>query len=365
MKRLHSRKKNSTKVFAIAALVAALLFVISSYFIGSEKGTVVARVNNEKIFKSEIDAKLRSVFEGQNFGNKDEEVKIPDIASLPKEVIEILAKEIYLDRELTKQATKSKAAKEKVLQEKIAESKNRMLRQAYINSLMKDKVSEEKVKEKYTELSNGLVGKKEYSVAHIVTKSKEEAEKLEKELNSKKAPKFAEVAKKYSIDQESAARGGELGYVLEDNMIKEISDVIAKLKKGQISAPVQSKFGWHLIKVLEVRDAQALPFESVKENIREQLSQDALNEINTAITKDAKVKIVIKLQEPKAPEAAPAAEAQPAANSVAAPEAVEEVVAEEEKVEEKAEEKTEEKSAKTEKNEAKKHKDSKSKKSKK
>ncbi len=365
MKRLHSRKKNSTKVFAVAALVAALLFVLSSYFIGAEKGAVVARVNNEKIFKSEIDAKLRSVFEGQNFGNKDEEVKIPDLASLPKEVIEILAKEIYLDRELTKQAAKSKVAKEKVLQEKIAESKNRMLRQAYINSLMKDKVSEEKVKEKYTELSNGLVGKKEYSVAHIVTKSKEEAEKLEKELNSKKAPKFAEVAKKYSIDQESAARGGELGYVLEDNMIKEISDVIAKLKKGQISAPVQSKFGWHLIKVLEVRDAQALPFESVKENIREQLSQDALNEINTAITKDAKVKIVIKLQEPKAPEAAPAAEAQPAANSVAAPEAVEEVVAEEEKVEEKAEEKTEEKSAKTEKNEAKKHKDSKSKKSKK
>ncbi len=357
MKRLQSRKKNSTKVFAVAALVAALLFVLSSYFIGAEKGAVVAKVNNEKIFKSEIDAKLRSVFEGQNFGNKDEEVKIPDIASLPKEVIEILAKEIYLDRELTKQAAKSKAAKEKVLQEKIAESKNRMLRQAYISSLMKEKVSEEKVKEKYTELSNGLVGKKEYSVAHIVTKSKEEAEKIEKELSSKKAPKFGEVAKKYSIDQESANRGGELGYVLEDNMIKEISDVIVKLKKGQISAPVQSKFGWHLIKVLEVRDAQALPFESVKENIREQLSQDALNEINSKITKDAKVKIVIKLQEPKAPEEAPAAEAQPAANSVAAPEAVEE-----EKVEEKAEEKTEEKSEKSEKNEAKKHKDSKSKK---
>ncbi|MBP7709900.1 MAG: peptidylprolyl isomerase [Rickettsiales bacterium] len=373
MKRHHSRKKNFVKIFAVVAVVAAALFGISAYLFKGKSDVVVATVNNQKIYKSEIDSKLRSVFDGQNFGGQASETKVPDASSLPKEVIEILAKEIYLDRELTKEAAKSKAAKSAELKIQIAQAKDRMIRQAYVNSVLKEKVSDEKVREKYAELSAELEGKKEYSLAHIVTKTKEEANKIAKELSAKKAPKFADLAKKYSIDQESAANGGNLGFIVEGNMFKEISDVLVTLKKDQVSQPIQTKFGWHLIKMSDVREAKALDFDAVKENIREQLSQEALNEINSKITKDAKIKILIKLQEPKAPEsAAPEAAVDEKANAVAAPEAVEEVAAEEkteEKVEEKAEEKTkektEEKSTKTKKDASKKQKDSKSKNTKK
>jgi peptidyl-prolyl cis-trans isomerase C len=311
--RRYSRKKNSTKIFIAATLVAALIYGISNYLIYNSNEQVVAKVNGQKIFKSEIEQKLRDVFDGQN-----QDTNIPDVASLPKEVIEILAKEIYLDAELTKEAKKSKISKTQEVKDQIAAEQNKILRQTYINSLIKSEITDQKVSDKYVELSNDLAGKKEFLISHIVTKTKDVAEKLLRELkSSRSANKFAELAKKHSIDPESAENGGDLGYILEDNMIKEIAEAAAHLEKDEISNPIQTKFGWHLIKVLEIRDAKPLPFESVKDNIRDQLIQDKLNEINSKITKDAKVQIVIELKEPSVKPAKETSEIKE--NSVAAP----------------------------------------------
>jgi peptidyl-prolyl cis-trans isomerase C len=300
--RRHSRKKNSTKIFIAVTIVAALIFAASSYFMSTNNDVVIATVNNQKIFKSEVERKLRNVFEGQqSFGGQSQDVKIPELETLPKEVIEILVKEVYLDKELVKEAKKSKIANSKEIQDKVTDAKNKILRQAYIDSLVKSEVTDQKVSDKYAELSNELTGKKESSISHIVTKSKEDAEKVLKELKAKKGLKFSEAAKKYSIDQDSAEKGGDLGYILEDNMIKEISDAIADLKQDEISNPIQTKFGWHLVKVVDIRDAKALPFEAVKDNIRDQLLQDTMSEVNSRITKDVKIKILITLKEPAEP----------------------------------------------------------------
>lgn len=300
--RRHSRKKNSTKVFIAVTIVAALAFGASNYFSNQSNDVVVAKINNQKIYKSEIEKKLRSVFEGQNLGAQDQEMKIPEIESLPNEVLEILVKEIYLEKELTKEAAKSKISSEKEVKDRILEAKNRILRQAYVDSLLKEEISDQRISDKYSELSNELSGKKEYLISHIVTKTKEEAEKISQDLKNRKSAKFADEAKKYSIDHESAEKGGDLGYILENNMIKEIADVVVNLKAEDISDPIQTKFGWHVIKITDVREAKALDFEAVKENIRDQLTQDVLNDINAKITKGAKVEILIKVKEPKAEE---------------------------------------------------------------
>lgn len=349
MKRRYSRKKNSTKIFAAITILAAVIFAASNYFIALGKEVVVAKVNNQKIFKSEVERKLSSVFQGQ-----DQEIKIPEVENLPKEVVEILAKEIYVEREITKEAKKSKIVNSQEIKDQAEDVKNKILRQAYIDALIKEKVTEQRISDKYAELSNDLAGKKEYSLAHIVTKTKEEADKILKELKSKKAPKFADLAKKYSIDQESSANGGDLGYIVEDNMIKEIADVVVNQKNNEISAPIKTKFGWHLVKVLDVRDSQPLPFESVKNNIRDQLIQDEINEINSRITKDIKVEVLVKFKELKDDKAAaeegtlPAETATETANpeisaDVATPETE---VTETKPVEENTEIKTEEKTKK-------------------
>ncbi|NBV06941.1 MAG: hypothetical protein EBS06_06900 [Proteobacteria bacterium] len=291
-----SRKKKSKKIFAVATIAAALIF-LGSYALlkGSHDEEVVAKVNGQKIFKSEIQLRLSDVFEGQQGS-----IKTPDLDKLPKEIIEILAKEVYLEKELTKEALKSEAVKTAEVKARINDSKNKILRQAYIDSILKKEITEEKINNKYLELSKELEGKKEYQIFHIVVKTKEEAEKIAKQLKSKKgASKFAELAKKYSIDQETANKGGEVDYTLEDSMVKEIAVVATTLKKDEISDPIQTKFGWHLIKVGDVREAKPLSFEAVKDNIRDQLIQDRVNEINNKIIGGAKIQILISSAEDK------------------------------------------------------------------
>ncbi len=309
--RRYSRNKNSVRIFSAITLIAAVILGASYYLNNKkEKGMVVAKVNGQEIYQSEIEQKLRNIFEGQG-----EEVAVPAIENLPKEVLDILIKETYLDKELSKLAKRSDVMKNKKVKERVAAAESKILRQSYIDSVLEKEVTEQKVSAKYSEISSNLAGKKEYSIFHIVAKSKEEAEKTYKEITAKKKSiRFSDAAKKYSIDQESAERGGDLGSVLEENMIKEIADVIVNLKQDEISAPIQTKFGWHLVKFTEVREAQPLPFDSVKQNLREQLEQDKTNEIEAKIVKDAKVEIVIKLKEAvESKKAETAAEQAPAA----------------------------------------------------
>lgn len=291
MRRYSTKRKSSTRFFILTTLVIAAIFAVSDYFLNQNDDVVIAKVGNVKVFKSDIEKKLHDVFEGYN-----QDVKAPEINSLPKEVVEILAKEIYLEKELNKEAKKAKSAHNKETKEKIKESKEQILRQAYIDSLLEKEVNEQVIKERYVELTNNIEGKKEYRISHIVARDKAEIEKLAQEIKAGRA-KFADLARRYSIDKDSAENGGDLGYVLEDNMLKEVFDGIVNLKSGDISAPIHTRFGWHLVKIAEIRDARILPFESIKEAIRNQMVQDKISEINSRITKDAEVKILIKLNE--------------------------------------------------------------------
>jgi peptidyl-prolyl cis-trans isomerase C len=289
--RRYSRTKNSTKIFVAATVVAAVVFGVSQFFSCCEDfGEVVAKVNGQKIYRVQVENKLTLLLGGA----PNQKIELPALESLPKEVVEILVKEIYLDEELSKIAKKSDATKTDEVKSRLKEAKNSILRQAYVDSLIKEDVTDEKISQKYTELSSELQSKKEYSLSHIVVKTKDEAEKVSKELKTKKRFSFSDAAKKYSLDKDSAVAGGDLGFVLENNLIKEIADELVKMKKGQISEPIQTKFGWHLVKFSDVRDAKALPFEEVKENIRQQLIKDILEETKSNLTKDIKIEIILK-----------------------------------------------------------------------
>ncbi len=293
MRRNYTKKRNTLKLFvtatAAAAIIAAIFFSLGSR--ESSSDIVVAKINSQKIYKSEIERKIAAVF------GDDQDSKLPQVEDMPKEVLEAFAKEIYLEKELIKRAKKEKISDLPKIANAIKEAESKIVIGAYFDSIVKDKVTDEKISEKYAELSNQLTGKKEFSLSHIVLKDREQAEKLYKILTEKKSKKranFSDLAKKYSIDKDTASQGGELGYSLEDNIIKEISSILPHLKKGEISQPIQTKFGWHIIKLNDLREAKALPFESVKDNIKEQLIKDETGAIYNAIFKDSKIKILIK-----------------------------------------------------------------------
>ena len=130
-------------------------------------------------------------------------------------------------------------------------------------------------------------GGKEYRARHILVETKEQAEAILASL--KKGGKFEDIAKKQSKDPGSGANGGDLDWAAPGNYVKEFSDAMVALSKGQVSGPVQSQFGFHIIRLDDVREAQLPTLEDVKPQIAQQLQQQRLANFQQELRGKAKV----------------------------------------------------------------------------
>lgn len=113
----------------------------------------------------------------------------------------------------------------------------------------------------------------EYDASHILVKTEDEAKKLLAEITGGKD--FAAVAKANSTDG-SAAQGGELGWFSQGQMVPEFEAAVAKMKVGEVAGPIQTQFGWHLIKLNATRDSTPPPLDQVRPDIENELHQQAL-----------------------------------------------------------------------------------------
>ena len=130
-------------------------------------------------------------------------------------------------------------------------------------------------------------GGKEYRARHILVETKEQAEAILASL--KKGGKFEDIAKKQSKDPGSGANGGDLDWAAPGNYVKEFSDAMVALNKGQVSAPVQSQFGFHIIRLDDVREAQLPSLEDVKPQIVQQMTQQRMGAFQQELRAKAKV----------------------------------------------------------------------------
>lgn len=131
-------------------------------------------------------------------------------------------------------------------------------------------------------------GGKEYRASHILVEKEDEAKKLITDI--KKGSKFADIAKKNSKDPGSGANGGDLDWANAGSYVKEFSDAMTKLDKGKMTdAPVKSQFGYHIIRLDDVRQAQLPPMEQVKPQITQQLVQQKLGAFQKEMRDKAKV----------------------------------------------------------------------------
>jgi len=149
--------------------------------------------------------------------------------------------------------------------------------------------SEEEVKQFYEANKAQLQAPAQYQIAQIflpapagTDKAKaDEAEKKIKELGAKlaKAPAdFAKLAKESSAHKESAEKGGEIGWVSEDQMVPEIRNVAIKLNKGDVSPPVKSAAGWHLIRLLDKKPPSLRPMAEVRASLVSAMRQRKVQE---------------------------------------------------------------------------------------
>ena len=131
-------------------------------------------------------------------------------------------------------------------------------------------------------------GGKEYRARHILVEKEEQAKAILASL--KKGGKFEDIAKKQSKDPGSGANGGDLDWASPGNFVKEFSDAMIGLKKGQVTdAPVKSQFGFHIIRLDDVREAQLPKLDDVKPQISQQLQQAKMGTFQQELRAKARI----------------------------------------------------------------------------
>ncbi len=188
---------------------------------------------------------------------------------------------------LAQQAEKAGLNKSSDFENHLALAKTQMLAQAYIAYYVKTHpVTEAAMQAEYNRVK-AMMGDKEYEVEHILVATPDEANKVIDKLNKK--AKFEDLAKKESKDS-SAANGGNLGWVAPANLVPEFSSAMVKLKKGEYTKqPVHTKFGWHVIKLVDIRPLKFPAYDQVKGQLRASLEQKEVQQLIAQLRASAKV----------------------------------------------------------------------------
>ncbi len=148
-------------------------------------------------------------------------------------------------------------------------------------------ISDAEIQAEY-DRAKAAAGGTEYHARHILVKTEDEAKKVLAELDKK--AKFADLAKKYSQDPGSAKNGGDLNWADPTAFVKEFSDALVALKKGETTkTPVKTQFGYHIIKLDDTRATKIPPLAEVKGEVQKQLQQKRVRDAITAARTSAKV----------------------------------------------------------------------------
>lgn len=147
-------------------------------------------------------------------------------------------------------------------------------------------INDNTLKQEYDNLK-AMLGGKEYSARHILVATEAEAKSIIEQLGKK--GKFEKLAEK-SKDTASAQQGGALGWSVPNNFVQPFADALLKLKKGEYTKqPVQSQFGWHVIKLDDMRDLKMPSFEEFKPQLQQRLQQQAIQKAVAELNSKAKI----------------------------------------------------------------------------
>ncbi|MBE7368230.1 peptidylprolyl isomerase [Ramlibacter pallidus] len=162
-----------------------------------------------------------------------------------------------------------------------------LIRELFADYQKNNPVTDAEIKGEYDKFV-AANGGKEYKARHILVEKEDEAKAVI--ANLKKGQKFEDLAKKQSKDPGSGTNGGDLDWATAASYVPEFAEAMIKLKKGETTAaPVKSQFGWHVIRVDDIREAQLPKLEEVRPQIAQQLQQQKLAAFQENLRKSAKV----------------------------------------------------------------------------
>lgn len=254
----------------LTAAAAALLSLSSTLVMAQN----VAVVNGKAVPSSRVTALAQQVERSGRPVNEEVRAQIKE---------EVIAREIFM-QEAQKRGL---AASDDFKAQMELARQTILIRELFADFQKKNPVSDADVKAEYDKFT-AANGGKEYKARHILVETEDQAKDII--ANLKKGAKFDELAKKLSKDPGSGANGGDLDWANAASYVSEFSEAMIKLEKGQTTdAAVKSQFGWHIIRVDDVRQAQLPKLEELKGQISQQLGQQKLSQFQDDLRKKAKV----------------------------------------------------------------------------
>ena len=226
------------------------------------------------------------------------------------------AKKDYLVQFVADMILVSKAAEDKkmadtpVFKQRLAFARNKLLMEELLQSTGKAALTDEAMHKVYDDAVKQMGEQQEVHARHILIRAAAGDDKASAAAKAKieaiiarlkKGEDFEKVAKEVTEDPSGKANGGDLGYFTKEQMVPEFSDVAFKLDKGQISEPVKTQFGWHVIKVEDKRVKPAPTFDQVKPQIEQFVTRKAQAELVQSLRASAKIEKMYKVEEPPAP----------------------------------------------------------------
>src|SRR3989337_2945734 len=246
-------------------------------------GPVVATINDKEITLSEFTERIKEYPALAHGGKMSEETKKGFLDNL-------IVRELIFQ-----EALRLGIDKDKETLDFIEEMKKRVIVDKFFKKEVdqKTQVSEEETKKYFNENLEETKSPDEVRASHILLKTREEADMILKKV--KQGAKFEDLVKKFSTDPGSKDTGGELGFFSQGMMVPEFDSVAFKLKVGEVSDIVQSRFGFHIIKVLEKREGKQKNIDEAKPEIQKKLLTTKRKEKFDTLVADLKAKAKISI----------------------------------------------------------------------
>lgn len=243
------------------------------------KDYTVIKLGDEDIKNSEVLDVWKSLFQNG---------AAPDFNSFDENIRQNVLRGLVSERLIYQEAIKAGTDKDPEVKKRIAALEKQIVMQAFMEQKAKSLVTDAQLHEAYDAKVAASKGQDEVKARHILVANEDEAKKLYDEI--KKGADFEKLAKEKSADKGSGANGGELGWFTKDKMVPEFAEAAFKLKKGEVSPPVKTEFGWHIIKVEDRRPVKLPPFDEMKDSLRNELANKEVQDYVEGLLKKADIK---------------------------------------------------------------------------
>ncbi|MBL6933714.1 MAG: peptidylprolyl isomerase [Rhodospirillales bacterium] len=242
-----------------ASLIAFALMLSAPFAAQAQNDPVVATVNGIEIFRSDIDeARLR-------LPERFKEVPVEAVFGL-------LINSLVDSKLVAAEARKINLHEDEKVRKQMARIEEQVLERTFLIAYIEQRITDEALEAQYEKMSKEAAVKEEVSARHILLETEAQAMEVIKELEG--GADFAELAKTRSKGP-SGATGGDLGFFAEGQMVPAFSEAAFAMKPGEVTkTPVQTQFGWHVIKVEDRRTVQPPKLEEIAQELRQAVSRE-------------------------------------------------------------------------------------------